>query len=62
MKHLEYGFGLLEVLIAAFILAFGLLGIIGIYVQSFKSIESSYRRTLSIIEEHATHEKTRTTY
>ena len=49
------GFGLLEVLIAAFILAFGLLGITGIYIHSLKRIEESHKYTLDasvIIEQH----------
>ncbi|HBY56158.1 MAG TPA: hypothetical protein DEG23_05040 [Coxiellaceae bacterium] len=42
------GFSLLEVLIATFILAFGLLGVTGIYIHSFKRMENSYWHTLAI--------------
>ena len=44
------GFSLLEVLIAIFILAFGLLGITGIYINSYKRMENSYWHTLAISE------------
>lgn len=42
------GFSLLELLIAVFILTFSLFGMLGVYIQSFKNIESSYQRTLDI--------------
>lgn len=42
-----YGFSLLEVLIATFILVFGLLGIVSIYLSSFKRVEDSYWYTLA---------------
>lgn len=41
------GFSLLEVLIATFILAVGLLGIIEIYMHSYKRMENSYWYTLA---------------
>lgn len=41
------GFSLLEVLISTFILTFGLLGIMGIYLNSFKRMEDSYWHTLA---------------
>jgi Tfp pilus assembly protein PilV len=47
-----------EVLIAIFILAFGLFGIMGVYIHSFKDMENSYQRTLAIsqvIEQHEIH-------
>ncbi len=53
-----YGFSLLEVLIATFVLACGLLEVIGVYIHSLKSTEESYRRTIiaaKIIEAHETH-------
>ena len=40
------GFSLLEVLVAFSILSFGLLGIIGVYIQSLKRVEDLYRGTL----------------
>lgn len=43
-----HGFSLLEVLIATFILTFGLLGVTGIYIHSFKKMKNSYWHTLAI--------------
>lgn len=42
------GFSLIEVLIAAFILTFGLLGIAALYINSLKQTENAYWRTLAI--------------
>ena len=42
------GFSLIEVLIAVFILTFGLLGIAGLYITSLKRTEDAYWRTLAI--------------
>lgn len=41
------GFSLVEVLIAMFILTFGLLGIAGLYIESLKRTEDAYWRTLA---------------
>lgn len=51
------GFSLLEVMIGVFILAFGLFGIMGIYLNSFKSMEDSYQRTLEISKTIAKYEE-----
>jgi prepilin-type N-terminal cleavage/methylation domain-containing protein len=41
------GFTLLEVVIAMFVLSFGLFGIMGICISSLKNVETSYERSLS---------------
>ncbi|MEI8054921.1 MAG: prepilin-type N-terminal cleavage/methylation domain-containing protein [bacterium] len=45
--NISYGFSLVEVLIAVFILTVGLLGIAGLYINSLKRTEDAYRRTLA---------------
>lgn len=42
-----YGFSLIEVLIAAFILTFGLLGITGLYINSLKRTEDAHWHTFA---------------
>jgi type IV pilus assembly protein PilV len=42
-----YGFSLIEVLIATFILTVGLLGIAGLYINSLKRTENAYWHTLA---------------
>lgn len=44
---LEYGFSLLEVLIAVFILTFGLLGVTALCLTSLKRTEDAYWRVLA---------------
>ena len=41
------GFSLFEVLISLFILTFGLVGITGLYIKSFKRTENAYWHTLA---------------
>ena len=41
------GFSLIEVLVAVFILAVGLLGVAGLYINSLKRTEDAYWRTLA---------------
>lgn len=41
------GFSFIELLIAAFILSFGLLGIVAVYLQSFKRTTDSYYQTIA---------------
>lgn len=52
-----YGFSLLEVLIATFILAFGMLGIIELYASSLKKLQSSYKLTSVTSQKIAEHER-----
>jgi len=53
------GFSLFEVLISVFILTFGLLGIVAIYLNSLKRMENSYWQTLAISQLVAMTEQTR---
>jgi prepilin-type N-terminal cleavage/methylation domain-containing protein len=46
-NNAAHGFSLLEVLIAIFILTFGLFGIAGLYISSFKRTEDAYWRVLA---------------
>jgi Tfp pilus assembly protein PilV len=43
-----FGFSILEVLIAVFILSFGLLGIAGLYISSLKRTENACWRALAV--------------
>ena len=44
---MKNGFSLIEVLIASFILTFGLLGITGLCISSLKRTEDAYWRTIA---------------
>ncbi|CAL7963884.1 type IV pilus assembly protein PilV [Gammaproteobacteria bacterium] len=45
--NVALGFSLIEILIAVFILAIGLLGVAGLYITSLKRTEDAYWRTLA---------------
>lgn len=56
-KLYNRGFCLIEILIAIFILTFGLLGIAGLHISSLKRTETSYWRTLTTSQWMLMHEK-----
>jgi len=44
------GFSLLELLIATFVLSFGLLGIVGVHIHSFQRVENIFWQTLAVAQ------------
>ncbi len=55
--NITHGFSLIEVLIAVFILTFGLLGITGLYINSLKRTEDAYWHVLATSQWAAMHEQ-----
>lgn len=49
MKHAQQGVSLIEVLVALFVLAFGMLGIAGMQTMAMKANQSAFERNAAVI-------------